>query len=151
MTNSSPPRRASAKQARPVLASADAASTHRPLSAPGGNAERRASARQREQAEDLVYDAWEASGEPRAVLAREALALWPDCADAYVLLAQTTASNLEQARELLGTGDYELAFLLRPTPIEQVEAVAAAGETMPPKSTYFYPKLLSGLLFNPLE
>jgi uncharacterized protein (DUF1015 family) len=61
------------------------------------------------------------------------------------------ARDLTQARELLETGDYELAFLLRPTPIAQVEAVAAAGETMPPKSTYFYPKLLSGLLFNPLE
>jgi uncharacterized protein (DUF1015 family) len=60
------------------------------------------------------------------------------------------ARDLDQARELLRTGDYELAFLLRPTPIEQVEAVAEAGETMPPKSTYFYPKLLSGLLFNPL-
>jgi uncharacterized protein (DUF1015 family) len=61
------------------------------------------------------------------------------------------ARDLEQARELLGTGEYELAFLMRPTPIEQVEAVAEAGETMPPKSTYFYPKLLSGLLFNPLD
>jgi len=60
------------------------------------------------------------------------------------------ARDLDQARELLGSGDYELAFLLRPTPIEQVQAVAEAGETMPPKSTYFYPKLLSGLLFNPL-
>jgi len=61
------------------------------------------------------------------------------------------ARDLGQARELLESGDYELAFLLRPTPIEQVEAVAEAGETMPPKSTYFYPKLLSGLLFNPLD
>jgi uncharacterized protein (DUF1015 family) len=60
------------------------------------------------------------------------------------------ARDLEQARELLGSGEYEVAFLLRPTPIEQVQAVAQAGETMPPKSTYFYPKLLSGLLFNPL-
>ena len=60
------------------------------------------------------------------------------------------ARDLDQARQLLGSGDYELAFLLRPTPIEQVQAVAQAGETMPPKSTYFYPKLLSGLLFNPL-
>ena len=60
------------------------------------------------------------------------------------------ARDLGQARELLGSGDYEVAFLLRPTPIEQVQAVAQAGETMPPKSTYFYPKLLSGLLFNPL-
>jgi len=60
------------------------------------------------------------------------------------------ARDLDQARALLRTGDYDLAFLLRPTPVEQVQAVAAAGETMPPKSTYFYPKLLSGLLFNPL-
>ena len=104
MTNSSPARRASAKQTEPVLAPADAASRRRPLRATGGGARRRASARQRQRAEDLVYDAWEASGERRAVLAREALALWPDCADAYVLLAQATASNLEQERELLEQG-----------------------------------------------
>jgi uncharacterized protein (DUF1015 family) len=61
------------------------------------------------------------------------------------------ARDLDQARALLSGGKYELAFLLRPTPVEQVRAIAAAGETMPPKSTYFYPKLLSGLLFNPLE
>jgi uncharacterized protein (DUF1015 family) len=61
------------------------------------------------------------------------------------------ARDLVQARTLLETGEYDLAFLLRPTPVEQVQAVAAAGETMPPKSTYFYPKLLSGLLFNPLS
>ncbi len=45
---------------------------------------------------------------------------------------------------------WDAAFLLRPTPIEQVRAVAAAGETMPPKSTYFFPKLPTGLTFNPL-
>jgi uncharacterized protein (DUF1015 family) len=61
------------------------------------------------------------------------------------------ARDLDQARALLGAGEYDLAFLLRPTPVEQVQAIAAAGETMPPKSTYFYPKLPSGLLFNPLE
>ncbi len=61
------------------------------------------------------------------------------------------ARDLAQARALLGSGEFDLAFLLRPTPVEQVEAIAAAGETMPPKSTYFYPKLLSGLLFNPLS
>jgi uncharacterized protein (DUF1015 family) len=47
-------------------------------------------------------------------------------------------------------GGYDAAFILRPTPVEQVRAVAAAGETMPPKSTYFFPKILSGLVFNPL-
>ena len=47
--------------------------------------------------------------------------------------------------------EYDAAFFLRPTPVEQVRAVAAAGETMPPKSTYFFPKLLTGIVFNPLE
>jgi uncharacterized protein (DUF1015 family) len=48
-------------------------------------------------------------------------------------------------------GPYDVAFVLRPTPVDQVREVAAEGETMPPKSTYFFPKLLSGLLFNPLR
>ena len=47
-------------------------------------------------------------------------------------------------------GDYQAAFILRAAPIEQVRAVAETGETMPPKSTYFYPKLLSGMAFNPV-
>jgi uncharacterized protein (DUF1015 family) len=48
------------------------------------------------------------------------------------------------------SGEYDAAFLMRPTPVEQVRDVAAEGENMPPKSTYFFPKLLTGLLFNPL-
>ncbi|MGI9019723.1 MAG: DUF1015 domain-containing protein [Solirubrobacterales bacterium] len=47
-------------------------------------------------------------------------------------------------------GSYQVAFLLRPTPVDQVRAVAAAGETMPPKSTFFFPKVLTGIVFNPL-
>jgi uncharacterized protein (DUF1015 family) len=58
--------------------------------------------------------------------------------------------SIDQALSKLDAGDYQAAFLLRPTPIDQVREVAAAGETMPPKSTYFFPKLLTGLLFNPL-
>jgi uncharacterized protein (DUF1015 family) len=61
------------------------------------------------------------------------------------------AKSVDEATKLLDAGTYQAAFLLRPTPIEQVRAVAAAGETMPPKSTYFFPKLLTGLLFNPLS
>jgi hypothetical protein len=45
----------------------------------------------------------------------------------------------------------DIAFLLRPTRIEDVFARARRGEVMPPKTTYFFPKLLSGLLFHPLE
>ena len=40
---------------------------------------------------------------------------------------------------------------MRPTPVDQVRAVAAAGEMMPPKSTYFYPKVPTGIVFNPLS
>jgi uncharacterized protein (DUF1015 family) len=59
--------------------------------------------------------------------------------------------SIDQAKAKLDAGDYQAAFLLRPTPIDQVREVAAAGETMPPKSTYFFPKLLTGLVFNPLS
>ena len=48
-------------------------------------------------------------------------------------------------------GEAEVAFLLRPTLIEQVQESCEAGEVMPQKSTYFYPKLHSGLLLFPLE
>jgi uncharacterized protein (DUF1015 family) len=58
--------------------------------------------------------------------------------------------SIDQALSKLDAGDYQAAFLLRPTPVEQVRAVAAEGETMPPKSTYFFPKLLTGIVFNPL-
>jgi uncharacterized protein (DUF1015 family) len=47
-------------------------------------------------------------------------------------------------------GDAEAAFLLRPTRIEDVWEIAGRGEVMPQKSTFFYPKLTSGLLFLPL-
>ncbi len=58
--------------------------------------------------------------------------------------------NTETAMDWLTNKTYDAAFFLRPTPVEQVREVAAAGETMPPKSTYFFPKLLTGIVFNPL-
>ena len=45
-------------------------------------------------------------------------------------------------------GEYQLGFLVNPTPMWQVQAVAEAGETMPMKSTFFYPKLPSGLVMR---
>lgn len=62
----------------------------------------------------------------------------------------TYTPRTDEAVALVDSGRAEGAFLLRPPTIEQVEAVAAAGETMPQKSTYFYPKLFSGLLFHPV-
>ena len=47
-------------------------------------------------------------------------------------------------------GEAAVAYLVRPPQIEQVFAASARGEVMPQKTTYFYPKLLSGLLFHPV-
>jgi uncharacterized protein (DUF1015 family) len=60
------------------------------------------------------------------------------------------ARDFEQALELVETAAYDAAFFMASTPIERVQAVASAGESMPPKSTYFFPKVPTGLLFNPL-
>jgi uncharacterized protein (DUF1015 family) len=57
----------------------------------------------------------------------------------------------DEARERVLSGDVQAAFFMGPTPVQRIQAVAAAGEVMPPKSTYFYPKILTGLLFNPLD
>jgi uncharacterized protein (DUF1015 family) len=59
--------------------------------------------------------------------------------------------SADEARAAVDAGEAEAAFLLRPPTVEQVVAVASAGRTMPQKSTYFYPKLTSGLLFLPLD
>jgi uncharacterized protein (DUF1015 family) len=51
-----------------------------------------------------------------------------------------------------GTGGrFELAALVMPATVEHIRAISNAGERMPAKSTYFYPKLLSGLVINPIE
>ncbi len=59
--------------------------------------------------------------------------------------------RVEEAVAAVDSGRADAAFLLRPPTIDQVRAVAERGETMPQKSTYFFPKLVSGLLFHPLD
>ena len=56
-----------------------------------------------------------------------------------------------EAVRAVSSGQVQAAFLMNPTRVEQVRAVAEAGELMPTKSTFFYPKLPSGLLINPLD
>jgi uncharacterized protein (DUF1015 family) len=58
---------------------------------------------------------------------------------------------LEEATDAIGAKTCDLACLVPPARIDHVETIASKFEKMPPKSTYFYPKLLSGLVFNPLE
>ncbi|MEA2215917.1 MAG: hypothetical protein QOK19_1478 [Solirubrobacteraceae bacterium] len=60
------------------------------------------------------------------------------------------ARDTDEAVSMVRSGEYDAAFVMRPTPVRQVRELAAEGENMPPKSTFFYPKLLTGLLFNPL-
>ena len=50
-----------------------------------------------------------------------------------------------------GEDGADAAFLLEPTPVASILAVARDGDVMPQKSTYFYPKALTGLLLNPFE
>lgn len=59
--------------------------------------------------------------------------------------------DADEARAAVDAGEAEAAFLLRPPTVEQVSSVARAGKVMPQKSTFFYPKLTSGLLFLPLD
>jgi uncharacterized protein (DUF1015 family) len=59
--------------------------------------------------------------------------------------------SAEEAERAVEAGGAEAAFLVRAPTVEQVEAVALAAETMPEKSTYFFPKLTTGLLFAPYD
>jgi len=56
----------------------------------------------------------------------------------------------QEAIQAVQSGKGQIAFFLNPTKVYQVRDVSLAGETMPSKSTYFFPKLLSGLVINPL-
>ena len=66
-----------------------------------------------------------------------------------VTYTKSAAEAVEQVEG--GGGDADAAFLLEPTPINSIVEVAAAGDVMPQKSTYFYPKALTGLVVNPHE
>jgi uncharacterized protein (DUF1015 family) len=59
-------------------------------------------------------------------------------------------SKISEAVAAVTKGEARLAFLLNPTRMEQVQEVASAGLVMPRKSTYFYPKVMSGLILNPI-
>lgn len=60
-------------------------------------------------------------------------------------------SRLEEVVDEVLGGQSRLAFLLNPTKVEQVQAVAEAGLIMPRKSTYFYPKVLTGLVLHLMD
>jgi uncharacterized protein (DUF1015 family) len=60
------------------------------------------------------------------------------------------SSSDKEAMENTISGKYDMAFILNPTKIEQVQRVAGEGLIMPRKSTYFYPKVITGQVLNKL-
>jgi uncharacterized protein (DUF1015 family) len=83
------------------------------------------------------------------VLGREGQ-LDADLVDAHGLRAITYTPSLSEAVEAVERGGASVAYLLREPRVDDLFAVARRGERMPPKSTYFFPKPLSGLLFHPV-
>jgi uncharacterized protein (DUF1015 family) len=61
------------------------------------------------------------------------------------------AHSMREVEEAVQKGQCALAVLMRPTPVQQIVAVADARENMPAKSTFFHPKLPSGLVIHPLH
>jgi uncharacterized protein (DUF1015 family) len=59
--------------------------------------------------------------------------------------------NAIEARQSVANGEYQMAFVLNPIPVSTIRSVADANDKMPGKSTYFYPKLPTGLVINRLE
>jgi len=74
-----------------------------------------------------------------------------DVVDALQPQGVTYTAQRAEAVAAVDRGDAEAAFLLRPTPLDAVFERARRGEVMPQKTTYFFPKLTSGLLFHPLD
>lgn len=59
--------------------------------------------------------------------------------------------HAREAMDEVDRGQYDLAFFLNPTRLDQVRSLAEQGVRLPQKATYFYPKLLSGLVINRLD
>ncbi|MCX8034140.1 MAG: DUF1015 domain-containing protein [Thermodesulfovibrio sp.] len=59
--------------------------------------------------------------------------------------------NIKKAMKLIDENKCDAIFVLRSTKVEDIERVAFKGIRMPPKSTYFYPKLLTGMIINSLK
>ena len=74
--------------------------------------------------------------------------------DAENMAKQINLTYVKQASDALAavdSGKANCAFILNPTRISEIAAVSSAGEKMPQKSTYFYPKLITGLVMNMLS
>ncbi len=89
------------------------------------------------------------TGVLEAILLRGPLGLTEDRIDHLDGFAY--ARDLATAVDSVRSGKADVAFLMGPTPASRIRSIAEAGEYMPPKSTYFFPKIPTGLVINPLD
>jgi uncharacterized protein (DUF1015 family) len=61
------------------------------------------------------------------------------------------AKSVPAALEMVESGGYDVAFIQRGVPVEQVKAICNTDTVMPPKSTFFFPKVMTGFAFNPVR
>ncbi|GAF73887.1 unnamed protein product [marine sediment metagenome] len=59
--------------------------------------------------------------------------------------------DADEAKRRVDDGEFAVVFILRPTPVSAVAAVASRLERMPPKSTFFYPKAVTGMVLRRLQ
>jgi uncharacterized protein (DUF1015 family) len=61
------------------------------------------------------------------------------------------AKSVPAALAMVDEGGYDVAFIQRGVPVEQVKAICNTDAVMPPKSTFFFPKVMTGFAFNPVR
>jgi len=71
--------------------------------------------------------------------------------DAKDIPKPTFAHEIDEVVTFADSGDYPLAALVMPATLEHIQRISELRERMPAKSTYFYPKLITGMVFKPLE
>src|SRR5438094_725282 len=106
----------------------------------------------RAQLDGVGIRLWVVSGERAAELSRVAGRAQLYIADGHHRYAPAVAYTPDPraAFDAVRAGKAAAAVLLNPTKVDEVFAVADAGEVMPPKSTYFAPKVPSGIVLRPV-
>jgi len=80
---------------------------------------------------------------------RRILGLEPKDLDNESIVQHTP--DMETAIKLVDNGSIQVAFLLNPTKVEHVHRITSKGLIMPHKSTYFYPKVMAGLVIHKVD
>lgn len=70
---------------------------------------------------------------------------------ANVEYIKDTGSAIQESIDMVNSGEFQLVFFMNPPKVEEIDLVAGAGEKMPQKSTFFYPKVYSGFVINKID